>query len=110
VRPTITETTGHGILFLYNKTPKNSGLLDLVKSRQLFGLGIDMVIDDDIETSPIEKQLANLTALAKSQGYAIGFAHPYPPTLAALARWTDELNAQGVDLVPVSAVGLRVFP
>jgi len=110
IRPTLIELAGHGVLFLYFKTPQNVGLADLVKARQFYALGIDKVVDDDIEPGPIDKQLSDLTTLAKSQGYAIGFAHSYPPTLEALSRWTDTLSTQGVDLVPVSAIALRIFP
>jgi polysaccharide deacetylase 2 family uncharacterized protein YibQ len=110
IRPTLTELTGHGVLLLYIKTPKNESLIELLKARQFYALGIDKVIDDDIEPGPIDKQLDDLTALAKLQGYAIGFAHSYPPTLAALLRWSGELEAQGVDLAPVSAAAMRVLP
>jgi polysaccharide deacetylase 2 family uncharacterized protein YibQ len=108
--PLLTELAGHGVLFLYVKTPKNTALDDLTKTHQSFALGIDKIIDDDIAPGPIDKQLSDLTALAKTQGYAIGFAHSYPPTLAALGRWVEALGAQGVDLAPVSAVGMRIFP
>ncbi len=110
LRPTLTELAGHGVLFLYVKTPKNIALADMVKAHQFYALGIDKVVDNDIAPGPIDQQLQDLTTLAKTQGYAVGFAHSYPPTLEALTRWADSLDAQGVDLVPVSAIALRMFP
>jgi polysaccharide deacetylase 2 family uncharacterized protein YibQ len=110
LRPMLTELTGHGVLFLYIKTPQNAALADSAKERQLFALGVDKVIDDDIASGPIEKQLDDLTALAKTQGYAIGFAHPYPPTLEAVSHWAESLGTQGVDLAPVSAIAHKVLP
>ena len=65
-------------------------MAELIRSHQFLSVGVDKVIDDEIAPGPIGKQLDDLTALAKTQGYAIGFAHPYPPTLEALARWTQE--------------------
>jgi len=110
IRPTLTELSARGVLFLYVKTPKNTALADFAKSRSLYTLGIDVLIDDEISSAAIEKQLANLTALAKTQGYAVGMAHSFPPTTQALAAWAETLSAQGIDLVPVSAVAARVFP
>lgn len=110
IRPTLTELAGHGVLLLYIKTPGNMALTDAIKAHQFNALGIDKVIDDDIAPAPIDKALDDLTALAKTQGYAIGFAHSYPPTLDSLARWADGLAAQNVDLVPVSAIGFKLFP
>ncbi len=110
MRPALTELTARGVLFLYLKTPKNTGLADFIKSHALYALGVDTVIDAEISTSAIEKQLQDLTELAKKQGTAIGIAHSYPPTIEALAEWSGSLAAQGVELAPVSAVALRTFP
>lgn len=110
ITPAMIQVTGHGVLFIYRKTPKNAALADAIKTHKFYALGIDAVIDEDIAPGPIDKQLDSLTELAKSQGYAIGFAHSYPPTVDALKRWAAELDAKGVDLVPVSAIGMKAFP
>ncbi len=110
LRPELTELASRGVLFLYVKTPQNAALADFAKSHSLYVLGIDKVIDAEITRGAIDTQLQSLVDLAKTQGYAIGVAHSYPPTLEALAAWDETLNAQGVDLVPVSAIGKRVFP
>jgi len=110
LRPTLVELAARGVLFVYLKTPKNGGVEELAKSRSLHTLAADMVIDDEISNAAIAAQLQNLTDLAKKQGYAIGIAHSYPPTTETVVEWAQGLSAQGVDLVPVSAVATRIFP
>jgi len=104
------ELKKRGILFLYYKTEKNKGLEDLAKTYGFTILGIDKVIDEDIVRSNIDSQLQLLVESAKINGYAIGLAHSYPPTLETLSQWTETLKAQHVDLVPVSAIAKRIMP
>ncbi|MEW8145304.1 MAG: divergent polysaccharide deacetylase family protein, partial [Candidatus Thiodiazotropha endolucinida] len=50
----------------------------------------------------IRRQLDKLLLKARSQGHAIGIAHPYPKTLAVLQEELPKLKLQGIELVPVS--------
>lgn len=109
MRPILTELAARGLLFLYVKNPNNDALVALAKTHGFYVLGIDTIIDNEITSDAIDAQLAGLTQLAKKQGYAIGLAHSYPPTTEALTRWAETLNAQGVDLVPVSAIAKQAL-
>lgn len=110
LRPILTELAARGVLFLYIKNSQNAPLAELAKSHTLTALGMDMVIDDTLTPSALDAQLQKLTMLAKTQNVAIGIAHSYPVTLEALSRWADTLSAEGVDLVPVSAIAARTLP
>ena len=107
MRPYLLELNKRGLIFAYLKTPQNAAIAELAKSRSLYVLGIDQVIDAEISRGAIESQLQNLVDLAKKQGYAIGVAHSYPPTTEALGRFADSIDNQGVDLVPLSAIEER---
>jgi uncharacterized protein len=52
----------------------------------------------------VREQLAALIATARRQGSAIGIGHPYPETLEVLAQELPKLQAEGVELVPASAL------
>lgn len=110
VKPYLLELKKRGLLFIYVRNSKNRDLDELAKSLSAPVIGIDKVIDEEISRSAIETSLQNLADMAKSNGYAVGLAHSYPPTLETLAHWSDEFKKQGIDLVPVSAIGKRLYP
>ena len=60
---------------------------------------------DDVQTeSSVHRQLAELTAAAKSKGVAIGIGHPHDVTLRVLAREVPQLRAKGFRFVRASEV------
>lgn len=64
-----------------------------------------MFIDSPLDESgrmDIESQLADLVAIARKRGEAIGIGHPYPETVSALEKAIPELEREGIELVFVS--------
>jgi len=68
---------------------------------------IDVSIGRDMPASQIDNVLERLTAEAKRNGSAIGVAVITPLAIERLRKWSEGLAAQGVRLVPASAVLLR---
>jgi polysaccharide deacetylase 2 family uncharacterized protein YibQ len=69
------------------------------------GRGIDLVIDEPAVGFEIEAKLATLVKLAIDRGSALGLAGlPRPVTVNRLAAWATQIAAQGVVLVPASAL------
>jgi polysaccharide deacetylase 2 family uncharacterized protein YibQ len=71
-------------------------------------LGLDYAVADiqiDKVASPdnIAKALAQLEAMAKERGTAIGVAAAKPETIKQVAAWAGQLQAKGFVLIPVSA-------
>ncbi|MBW8881644.1 MAG: divergent polysaccharide deacetylase family protein [Asticcacaulis sp.] len=64
----------------------------------------DRVVDSQINATAITAQLAGLESTAKSRGSALGTGFAYPVTLAVAMRWTQSLDAKGIQLAPASAV------
>jgi polysaccharide deacetylase 2 family uncharacterized protein YibQ len=62
----------------------------------------DVFLDTQRDQAYISDQLSLLLAKAKQQGSAVAIGHPYPETLAVLARRLPELDGLGVELVPLS--------
>lgn len=110
MRSVLTELTARGVMFIYRKNAQNAELASLISSQKLLAIGADAVIDEDLAPAAITRQLDALAETAKQQGYAIGIAHSYPTTTRALTIWMEDLAAKGVDVVPVSAIGKKVFP
>lgn len=110
IKPYLVELKKRGILFVYAKTSSNAALEDWARLNGFYTLGIDKIVDEDPARTAVDNQLQALTELAKNKGYAVGLIHSYPSTIEALQSWLDTLNAQGVELAPLSAVGNRVLP
>jgi polysaccharide deacetylase 2 family uncharacterized protein YibQ len=64
----------------------------------------DRVIDSQINAPAIQAQLAGLETTAKTRGSALGTSFAYPVTLAVALRWTQSLDAKGLQLAPASAL------
>ena len=65
------------------------------------------VIDEQQTPAAIVGQLNALEALAKGRGQAMGTGFSYPVTVEAVARWTAELDARGLQLAPASSMTQR---
>ncbi len=64
----------------------------------------DRIIDNQTNATAINAQLAGLESSAKSRGQALGTGFAYPVTLAVAQRWTQTLDAKGLQLAPASAI------
>ena len=64
----------------------------------------DAVIDQDLASDSIDRQLIALEAAALSKGQALGVGFAYPVTVGQVARWAQGLAARGYQLAPASAV------
>lgn len=64
----------------------------------------DVFLDDDPDPQAIATQFARLKNLARVHGSAVAIGHPRPTTLEFLDGAIRRLEAEGIELVPVSAV------
>src|SRR6476619_1927521 len=101
--PVLEEVKARGLLFVDDGTTQNSA------GGQIAGtIGLDYAAADvDIDAVPspdnISKALAQLEALAKERGSAIGVASAKPATIKQLSQWAGQLQGKGFVLIPVSA-------
>jgi polysaccharide deacetylase 2 family uncharacterized protein YibQ len=69
------------------------------------GRTVNLVVDDPPLRADIEAKLAQLKQIAHDHGSALGLAGPpRPVTLERIVAWTNSLAADGLTLVPVSAL------
>lgn len=64
----------------------------------------DINIDANPSRASILEALASLEAKAVENGRAIGIVSALPISVAAVAEWSRELQARGIELVPASAL------
>ena len=67
-------------------------------------LRADVVIDARLDDQSINNRLAQLEALAREHGQAVGVASALPLSIDALEEWSTGLAAKGIALVPVSSL------
>lgn len=68
----------------------------------------DVFLDDVRTEQAITTQLNTAIKLAHKQGSAVMIGHPYPQTLAVLARELPKLKAQGIDWIDIKQmIGVR---
>lgn len=94
--------------FLSNLKSRGIAFIDDGQAKALQGAwargSADRIIDNQINATAINAQLAGLEATAKNRGNALGTGFAYPVTLAVALNWTQSLNAKGLQLAPASAI------
>jgi polysaccharide deacetylase 2 family uncharacterized protein YibQ len=67
----------------------------------------DTIIDQDLASDSIDRQLTALEATALSKGQSLGVGFAYPVTVGQVARWAAGLAGRGYQLAPASAIAHR---
>ncbi len=71
-----------------------------------FGRSVDLLLDEPSAVrTEVERRLAELEALAKQNGSALGLASdPVPSVVAAIASWSAGLEGRGAVIAPVTVL------
>ena len=91
-----------GLLFVDSRTAADSVGQSVARTLDIPTVRRDVFIDND--PGEITARLAELEALARESGFAVGIAHPRPATLRALETWLPAALERGVVLAPISAI------
>ena len=101
----ILRTIGQrGLFYLDDGTSRRSLAPSLAAGINVPAVQADVVLDATADPSVVRANLDRLAAIARTKGTAIGMASGFPDHLPAIARFAAELDAQGLTLVPVSAI------
>ena len=93
-----------GLLFVDSRTAGESVGERVARSLDIPTARRDIFIDNDSDPVEIAARLAELEALARRRGFAVGIAHPRPQTLLALEAWLPGIVERGFVLAPISAI------
>ena len=98
----LAQVRERGLLFVDSRTAADSVGEKVARTLDIPTIRRDVFIDN--EPGEITARLAELEALARASGFAVGIAHPRPATLDALETWLPAALERGVILAPISAI------
>ncbi|MBN2753174.1 MAG: divergent polysaccharide deacetylase family protein [Rhodospirillaceae bacterium] len=104
MRVVMQELHQDGLLFLDSLTSGKSVGRKVANAENVVNLTRDVFLDDDPQPAAIQKQLRRLETHARKTGSAIAIGHPRDTTIAALLEWLPQAEAEGFQLVPLSAL------
>lgn len=105
------EIAAHdGMFFVDSFTTHQSVAMQIAAEQGIAAARRHVFLDNDRSATALENAFAELTERARRDGLAVAIGHPYPETLAFLETRLTELDAERVELVPVSAVVNFVEP
>ena len=106
LEPVLRTLQRRGLLFLDSRTTGESVGLATARRLGVPSVGRDVFLDHRASAGRpyVERQLAEVEAIARESGAAVAIGHPHAATLDALRDWIPALQARGFQLVPISAV------
>lgn len=104
LRPVLDALNARGLMFVDSRSTSKSAAATLASQIGLPRAINDRFIDHDPSRSAIDQAMADIESMARSNGWAVAVARPFPVTLARLAAWIPALEQRGIEVVPVSAL------
>ena len=95
------------LYFVDSRTTEKSVAAGIATEYGIPNLSRDIFLDPDNTYQTLRNQFSHLIAVARARGYAVAIAHPYPGTLKFIRDHLDELQQQGIKIVPVSELIAR---
>lgn len=93
-----------GLMFLDSRTSGRTAGPAIAQAYGVPHLVRNVFLDNDNDKEAILKNLAKTENIAKKHGFAIAIGHPRSGTIEALTEWLPRLAADGLQLVPVTAL------
>ena len=107
--PMLREIAGRGLGYVDDGTSPRSIVAGLGAKVKMSNARAEIVLDALPRPEAIDRELARAEAQALSKGLVLVSATAMPMTIDRILRWSRDLEARGIRLVPVSAV-LRGSP
>ena len=92
------------IYFIDSKTTTGSVAPLFARMHKVAHMDRDFFLDPDPRPETIRREFTRFIARVNETGYAIAIAHPYPNTIQFIRQHLDELEGEGIKLVPVSVL------
>jgi polysaccharide deacetylase 2 family uncharacterized protein YibQ len=93
-----------GLFFLDSRTTPQTVGFRVARSLGMKAAEKTLFLDHSQEENHVREKMDELGAIALSRGRAIGIGHPHPSTILALKEMLPELQARGIEIVPLSAL------
>lgn len=108
--PVLREIGARGLGFVDDGTGARPVAPGLVQKARAPLARADIVLDAVARPETIDRELARLEAQARTRGFVLASASALPATIDRIARWSRDLEARGLRLVPVSAALRNQMP
>ena len=102
--PVMAELKGRGLMIVDNQSASRSKISDVARQIDLPFVSATSQLDTDLTAAGIDAKLAALEKKAATEGFAAAVGLPFPLTIERITLWTEQLNAKGIILVPVTAL------
>ncbi|MEH3117844.1 MAG: divergent polysaccharide deacetylase family protein [Methylorubrum populi] len=103
LEPVLKELSARGLGFVDDGSFPGTPFAGVAARTKLPAARAGIVVDAVPRPDAIDAELARLETLARQKGFALASAGASPLTIDRLSRWSRDLEARGVRLVPVSA-------
>ncbi|KQT09180.1 hypothetical protein ASG40_11120 [Methylobacterium sp. Leaf399] len=103
LEPVMRDLGQRGLGFLDDGASPRSQALTVAAKTKTPVARAEIVVDAVPRPEAIDRELARLETEAKAKGFVLASAGGMPMTIERIARWSRDLEARGVRLVPVSA-------
>jgi polysaccharide deacetylase 2 family uncharacterized protein YibQ len=107
LRPVLVALKNRGLMVVDSRTSETSWVFELAGQVGLARAVASAEIDRLASREAIDRQLAALEQEARTSGYAVAVARPYPVSIERLTLWARSLEDRGFVLAPVSAIANR---
>lgn len=104
LEPVLKDLAARGLGFVDDGAASASQVAGVAAKTKLPTARADIVVDAVARPDAIDAELARLETLARRNGLVLASASASPLSIDRLSRWSRDLEARGIRLVPVSAV------
>ncbi|MEI2385548.1 divergent polysaccharide deacetylase family protein [Breoghania sp. JC706] len=106
LQPVLEEVGKRGLMYLDDGSSSRSIASALANTTRTPFLRADLSLDRSPSRDEIDARLLELEAVARTKGFAVGYASALPVSIDRISEWAKSLEARGLLLVPLSA-GVR---
>ncbi len=104
LEPVLKDLSARGLGFVDDGAAPSSQVATAAAKTKLPTARAEIVIDAVARPDAIDAELARLETLARQKGLVLASSSASPLTIERLSRWSRDLEARGIRLVPVSAI------
>jgi polysaccharide deacetylase 2 family uncharacterized protein YibQ len=102
--PVMAELKGRGLMIVDNQSASRSRISEIAKQIDMPFVSATSQLDTDLTAAGVDAKLGELEKKAIAEGFAAGVGSPLPLTIERIGLWAEQLNAKGINLVPVTAL------
>jgi uncharacterized protein len=104
LRPILRSLGDRGLMFIDPRVAPGSVAARVAREAEVPRAINDRFLDHEASRVAIDGRLMQIEHQARTTGFAVAMASPYPITIESLDRWVRTLDRKGLVLAPISAL------